>query len=245
MKCNRSVLRIFQVMDYLLSIRKGASLSEIASALSEPKTSVYDIITTAVQMNYLRKNNNLYFIGEQTKKAGKAYTEKQEILDIASPIILEASAKLNVSSSLIFLEKNTLNYAFTAHPNDAVLVARLDSPYGFIHASASGKVLLSQLAEAQRSKLISSLNYMSFTAKTITCPTALEAELKKVASQGYAIDDREFSYLLQCVGVPIMKHSQCIAAFSISSINLLVHNADEKIAEARRYASLLSELLSK
>ena len=245
MKLNRSALRLFQIMDFLILSRKGATLSEIAQALGEPKTSIYDLLVTAVHMNYIRKNNKHFHIGAQAKKAGNAYTERQEILDIVTPVLLDASKEHNVSVSLVFLDKSALNYAFTAHPDDAVLVAREDSPMDIIHASASGKILLAHTSSSNRNKIINTLIYHKFTDKTVANKKELIQELNKVEKQGYAMDNREYNYLLQCIAAPICKTNAVIASISFSSLNLYVGSPDEKIKSVIATAKHISHLLSK
>ena len=80
MKPNRSVMRLLQAMDYLAEHKKGAALSEIAHALGEPKTSVYDLLVTAVNMKYLRRHNRKFYIGKHAKIVGDMYQEKQALL---------------------------------------------------------------------------------------------------------------------------------------------------------------------
>ena len=244
MKLNRSALRMFQIMDYLITSRKGATLSEIAQALDEPKTSIYDLLVTATHMNYVRKSDKHFYIGSQTSKAGKAYTERQEILDIVKPLMMDVSQELNVSVSLVLLEKSNLHYVCTIHPDDAVLVARADCPMDLIHASAAGKVLLSHTSASNRNKIINTLNYYKFTDKTISNKQELLQEIEKVRLQGYALDSREYSYLLQCVSAPIYKDSVVIAALSFSSLNLFVGEPDQQIENVLKTAQNISRLLN-
>lgn len=243
MKFNRSILRVFTIMDYLVERRNGATLSEIALALEEPKSSIYDILVTAVHMKYLRRNKNMFYIGSQTKKVGSAYVERQAILDIISPFLVESSKQFNVSVSLVFLEKDTLNYCFTVHPDDAVLVARQDAPTNLIHASSSGKVLLASLSEVKRNNILDSLNFYKFTDKTISTKEELLLELEKVQKVGYAIDNREYHYFLQCIAAPIYKKEETIAAISFSSLNLYVANLEEMIQNVLETSQKISDSL--
>ncbi len=244
MKLNRSAQRMFQIMDYLITARQGATLSEVAKALNEPKTSVYDLLVTGVEMGYLRKHNKSFFMGSQAKKAGRAYVEKQEVLDIIAGTIIEASQKFNVSVSFVVLEKNSLNYLFTQHPDDAVLVARENTPYDFIHASASGKVLLAHSSTSVKNKILSTISYSRFTHNTIVTKEALLTELDKVVAQGYALDDREYSALLQCMAMPIYKGSSVIASLSFSSLNLYRESFEEQLKKLKKTVGELHKLLN-
>lgn len=69
------------------------------------------------------------------------------------------------------------------------------------HCSATGKLFLSQLAPAQRRRLLSAVPLEPLTANTLTEPQALEREIEQVRQQGYAFDNEEFLPGLLCLGV--------------------------------------------
>lgn len=84
-----------------------------------------------------------------------------------------------------------------------------------VHCSASGKMLLSQFSPAQRHKLLAHSPLKAYTDSTLTDLEALEAELKKVRKNGYALDDEEFLPGLVCVAVlvpnPNGRSNMCVA----------------------------------
>lgn len=242
MKLNRSVLRLLQIMDYLAAHKKGVRLSEIAHCLGEPKTSIYDILVTAVHMKHLRRHEQKFYIGKHAKLVGDSYQEKQELLDIVSPTLKEAAVTYNVSVSLVFLEYGNLNYCFSHHPDDAVLVARQDAPYNFIHASASGKVLLAYSPPERRAEILATLDYRKFTDRTISNETALLEELERVKAAGFAVDNREYHYLLQCISAPVRKSGEVIATCSFSSLNLFLHSPEEMAPNVVNTADRLSAM---
>jgi DNA-binding IclR family transcriptional regulator len=71
------------------------------------------------------------------------------------------------------------------------------------HCSASGKVFLAQMPPAQRARLLAHAPLERCTDKTITTMAKLDAELKAVRRQGYALDREEFLPGLVCVAVPV------------------------------------------
>ncbi|MHB1711455.1 MAG: IclR family transcriptional regulator [Acidimicrobiales bacterium] len=85
-----------------------------------------------------------------------------------------------------------------------------------IHASASGKMLLSQMSPSQRRQLLAHAPLRRYTPKTVTDLDTLETELKRVRRDGFAVDDEEFLPGLVCVAVlvPITngRSNACIAA---------------------------------
>ena len=69
------------------------------------------------------------------------------------------------------------------------------------HCSATGKLFLSQMAPAQRRRLLANVPLEAFTANTLTSFEAVDQELDQVKAQGYAFDNEEFLPGLLCLGV--------------------------------------------
>ena len=84
------------------------------------------------------------------------------------------------------------------------------------HASASGKMLLSQMSPSQRRQVLAHAPLRRYTPKTVTDLDTLEGEFKRVRRDGFAVDDEEFLPGLVCVAVLVPttngRSNVCIAA---------------------------------
>lgn len=84
------------------------------------------------------------------------------------------------------------------------------------HASASGKMILSQMGPSQRRQLLAHAPLRRYTPNTVTDLDVLENELKRVRRDGFALDDEEFLPGLVCVAVLVPttngRSNLCIAA---------------------------------
>lgn len=245
MKINRTVQRALRVLDLVAAAPKGMRLSELVEALEVPKSSLFDIVSTLVGMNYLREEDKRFFIGIKTKEAGDCYREFQDLSHIAEALLCVASERYNSSTSLVRLAGNNLEYLFLYHPKDAVMVARQSSPYNILHASATGKILLAFLDEEQAKTLVRTLPLQKFTDRTIDSVDGLLEEMAAVRNNGYALDNREYHYLLQCVAAPIMFREKCIAAISFSGLNLFNENPQDMIQQVQQTAKKISEAYSR
>lgn len=70
-----------------------------------------------------------------------------------------------------------------------------------VHCSASGKIILSQVAPAQRRRLLSHASLKQYTPNTVTDLDKLEEQVLRARRDGFAIDDEEFLPGLICVAV--------------------------------------------
>ncbi len=80
-----------------------------------------------------------------------------------------------------------------------------------------GKAILAMLPEDERDDLLDRIALISHTEATIVEREALLADLRRTQVRGYAIDDREGSLDVRCVGAPVYDHSgRPFAALSVS-----------------------------
>lgn len=241
MKINRTVQRSLRVLEYVANSPKGLRLSELVEALNIPKSSLFDIISTLTAMNFLREHDKRFFVGIKTKEVGDRYGKLQDLCDVAEPILSAATEKYNTSTCLVRFVRNDLEYLCQYHPKDAVMVARQSSPYNTLHASATGKVLLSALDPKHCEELVETITWHKFTDRTLDCKEDLLAEVEHVRQHGYALDNREYHYLLQCVAAPITFKNKIIAAMSFSGLNLYNESPDLMINHVKQTARDVSE----
>lgn len=111
-----------------------------------------------------------------------------------------------------------------------------------VHASASGKMILAQMARAQRRKLLAHAPLRPYTVATITDPAVLEEELKRVVEDGYAVDREEFLDGLVCVAVPVPVEegrSHLCVAIQAPTVRMSVEQALGCLPALRRAATAI------
>jgi DNA-binding IclR family transcriptional regulator len=84
-----------------------------------------------------------------------------------------------------------------------------------LHATSTGKVLLAYMPKAKRQALLQA-PLVPLTDKTITSLDVLEAELRQVHEQGYAIAYEEIEVGFVAVAAPVHnQHGEVVAAVSV------------------------------
>jgi IclR family pca regulon transcriptional regulator len=101
-----------------------------------------------------------------------------------------------------------------------------------------GRVLLAGLDDDALDEYLARVELRPLSARTVTSPEALRAELAKVRKQGWALVDQELEEGLRSVAVPIRDRNGAVMA----AANLSAHASRMTIESARR--NLIPPLLA-
>lgn len=117
--------------------------------------------------------------------------------------MLSLAAQLGQTVQLGIWKNGCLIYidqAFSSAPLS--IIAPLYEPVQ-INTSASAKIMLSLLPDAECQNALTTCKFHRLTDNTITDKTAFMEEIKKSRFCGYGYDDEEFAVGIGCLAVPI------------------------------------------
>ena len=229
----KSAGRALQVLEYLATVPDGTSFSDIARALSLPKSSTHELLAVMTERSFLEfsSSTKMYRIGIRTWELGQSFIAHRDLLTEARPVIASIAARLDETvqiSVLDGLEEVYLDRVDSSQPLrvQAIIGSRVPA-----HTTALGKVLLSDRREADILNDLRGAKLQGMTPHTIVTREALIEELRWVKLMGFAIDDQEYAVGLRCVAVPIRDHlGSTIAA--ISAAVPITRGAAHQLTEA-------------
>ena len=231
------------------------SLHEVTQRTALAKSTVFRILSTLTGLGYVvRDDSRSYYISRAIEKLVRTDPQKEAIRRAAMPHMLELrnlhGETVNLGQlqidKVMYLEVVPSEYALRLHERPGATVA--------IHASALGKVILA-FSDASIAAGLLSRHLPALTPNTITDPSSLLRQLKRIRRSGYALDKGEASSLATCIAAPIVDEQQgAIAAISISGpssrfnpaktptvVDSLVKAADEISKEVQGHAALISK----
>ena len=86
------------------------------------------------------------------------------------------------------------------------------------HCTSIGKLLMSQLKDADLRNLLKTLPLNAYTSHTITNQEKLLSTIKNIRQDKIGTDNQEFMYGVVCVAVPIKdKRGTCFGGIAISA----------------------------
>ena len=248
---HRSTGRVLDVLEFISSSGEGYTLTEISTAIDAPKSSMFPIIRTLYERNYLTLNETTskYSIGPMTFQVGNAFLNN---FDIMKQIENEKQNIVNICSV-------TCHFA-TLIGGDVLYLKKIDSPESIrmistvgnrlpAYGTGLGKALLIDHSLADLKKLYPA-GLKPLTKNTVTDIALLEKELGKARVEGVTYEVEESNEYIRCVAIPIRKDNKVIAALSVaiptfryteeksSLVRHLLFNAKSKIENWLRIVSI-------
>lgn len=196
-------LRLFALLEAVAQKSVPFSLQTMVEETGLPKPTMHRMLSQLESAGILQRDGN-----------GRHYGTGQRLMRLAESVLLNNTthgARHAVLTQLVHELGESCN--ITAFSGSEVLyLDRVETPAPLrfylhpgsrvpAHCSATGKLFLSQMAPAQRRRLLSNVPLEAFTGNTLTTFEALEQELEQVREQGYAFDNEEFLPGLLCLGV--------------------------------------------
>jgi DNA-binding IclR family transcriptional regulator len=210
--------RLFAVLEVIATSHQLLSLQGLVEETGLPKPTVHRMLQQLESAGLLVRHNG-----------GRQYSTGARLRRLAENLLLNNAhhgARHAVLRDLVHEIGESCN--ITALSGDEVVyLDRVETPEPLrfhlhagskvpVHASASGKMILSQMRPAQRRQLLAHAPLHRYTPKTVTDLRLLEDELGRVRRDGFAVDDEEFLPGLVCVAVLVptanIRSNVCVAA---------------------------------
>ena len=201
-----------------LSAESSMGLEELSRDLGMAKPTVYRFLLTLQELGYARRDENeRWAMTFKTFNVGSRALDHLDLYEAARPIAKELATELGETVHMGVLEGDSAVYVLKIESKYTI---RMYSRVGRripLYCTAIGKVLLAYSGTEERKVALEGVRLVAFTPKTITTRAALDAELKRVAAQGYALDAEEHEEGITCLGAPVFdREGTVVAALSVS-----------------------------
>lgn len=215
--------KMYAIIDTIKDQTKDSGapgVNEIAKLTGIHPATVHRILKS-LQANgwVIQDRNGKYLLGYKLT----SYVDKEDSLLALKEVAYYVMRELTES------ESQAMNLAIRKHEKCIIFEQTrtgklLDYvlPYGTelnMHATACGKVLLSELPEPMLNEILSLIEFKALTSRTIVKKNQFIKELELVRSRGYALDMHESLDQSCCIAVPVRdENNNIIAAMSFSGI---------------------------
>jgi len=232
----QSVDRALMVMEILAKLG-AAGVTEIAIELGVHKSTVSRLIAVLESRGYVEQlsERGKYRLGFSIVRLAGSTSAPMDLTRQGQGILDALATETGETTNIAILDGDRIINIVEAIGSAGVALRTWVGQSCAAHTTSSGKVLLSELTQADlRSRLGQSLE--SFTPNTIVTLAALEAELATVRANGWAAVNEELEIGLRSIAVPVRSESGRVVA----AMNTGVHSA--RISRSELIQRILPEL---
>lgn len=149
--------------------------------------------------------------------------------NITTPFVNRLANTLTLGTCLVVEQNNECIYLDCIDSPNSLTPQRIGKQAP-MHATGSGKVLLSRYDDAQLDEFIKMKGLPKFTEHTITDPDILRNELEMIRKQDFGMDEEECEIGLRCISSPLRDYSGQIVA-SMSVFGRPIDMSDQRIRD--------------
>ena len=206
------------------------TLSDVARTAGLTRAAARRFLITLDSLGYVEQTHGRFSLTPVVLELGHAYLTSLGLPEIAQPHLERLVRQVEESSSVSILDGTDILYVARVHTRRIMTVTIQVGTRFPAWATSMGRVLIADMSAADRKSILGQSKLEKFTPTTIGTLKALEAELDKVAKQGYAIVDQELEAGLRSVAAPIRNSRGKVVA----AVNLSVPAATTSVAEIRK-----------
>jgi DNA-binding IclR family transcriptional regulator len=212
----QSVDRALTILEILA--RDGeAGVTEIAVSLGVHKSTAFRLLATLESHRLVEQDGERgrYRLGVGNLRLAGATTARLDLVSEARPVCRQLASDTGETVNITVRSETSALYLDQIVGSSAVQSHNWVGQHIPLHATSNGKVLLSELTDAELKNAVRALPRV--TDRTVTSRSKLRAELAEVRDAGYALAIDELEIGLTAAAAPIRSaHGDIIASMSIS-----------------------------
>ncbi len=215
---SRSVERALTLLLAVAQHREPIGVSDLARQTGLSKSTVHLSLQTMRQFGFVEQEDgsDRYLLGLQAAQLGAQALDVSPVVSWVAPGMRRLAERSGEAVSLGIRADRAVVFVKryeTAHRLGTSITVGSQMP---MHASASGKCLLSGLPDGEIEELYPDDVLPSQSTNTIRARSALFDELAEVRKRGYAFNTDEFVDGISAAAIPVHLGERVVAALSIA-----------------------------
>jgi len=243
---NKTVVRSMDIVNLFID-HTELSFQEIIDLSGIPKTSVYRMLMSLEEMEFLVKGTDLkYRLGLLFLKFGHLVSSRLDIRQIAYPVMENLHNDVKEAINLIIKQGDEAIYIEKIDRNQKVRLYTAIGRRSPLYAGACSRIILSYLPEPEITAYMESIELKSFATGTITDKERLYDTIWQAKKDGYTISNSELENYTSAIAAPIFDYKgNVVAGLSVAGIeaNYQDENIPIFVARVKEAAEEISQRL--
>lgn len=238
----QSVDRAIAVLE-ILAREGSAGVSEIAVEIGVHKSTAFRLLAALEERDLVEQNTERgkYQLAFGILRLASGIPARIDMVRQAQPIVDDLAHELDETINLAVLREQYVVNVQQALGSAAVASHNWVGQLTPVHATSSGKVLLSHMTARQRDELLDRVGLPAYTPYTVTSKEILVAELEEIRERDYAATYEELELGLNASATSVRDHTGTVVgalsiagpAFRFDKARIEAVEADIKAAAAQ------------
>ena len=197
--------KVLLILELIANSELPLTLENISSGIGLAKPTAFRLLNTLVSQGFIERdaNGRRFQPSAKFRLMGIGLLSADSLRSQRLAVMKRLVATIGETCNFNILDGNEVLYLDRIETS-APIRLHIDSGMRVpLHCTASGKLFLSLMHEDQIKRIVGKEPLQAHTAKTLTHYEDLMAEIKKIADQGYALDNCEYLEGSICVAVPV------------------------------------------
>ena len=242
-------LRLLALLELIAAKDQGLSLQALVDSTGLPKATLHRMLAQLEGAAFLQRgaDGRHYRAGIRARRMAESLLFHSIHHGARHAVLRHLVDELGESCNLTALSGSEVIYIDRVETQAPLRFYLQPGSRVPVHCSASGKLLLAQMTPLERRQLLQHAPLARYTPQTLTDFALLEAEVRSVKRQAYAIDNEEFLPGLLCVAVLVPaagRRSNLCVAVQAPVMRLPLDQASQLLPALQRAALALAAIES-
>lgn len=228
--------RTLQILDTLTDRRQPMSTYDLARSIGAPASTVYKIVDELVQRSMLiRIGDGAVWLGPRLMRYGLTYRSRMDVFNEAKREMERLGERLGETIQICTRDEDMMTVIGMSRGEDHFNVASDVGTRVPLNWTASGRLLLGHLEEAERVQIFREIARPSTTGRAETDPDKLAQLAGTEFRERLAIQMSASEFAVACIASPICDESgACVATISIVLPETKARAATQRLSEEVR-----------
>jgi len=236
----QSLDRGLKILTILGKAREPLSLNEISDHFTIDRSSVFRLIGTLIQNNFVRQDEatKKYSLGFRVLEIAGSYESQMNIDSVIRPLMGHICGITKQNTHVGVLDGEEVVFIAVEQPRGGVSVNISAGTREPAAPTALGKAIIAFLKNGRREEFIKKITFKKYTDKSITTEEAYRKNMASIERDRVAFDNEEYKPGIACIAAPILNNRN-EPAFSIGisgPVNMMKEHMDEYTAVIQRAA---------
>ena len=239
---NRSVDRIFTIVEFINTALEPLGLSEIARGTGLHRATTYRFLSVLEEKGYVYKDpaSGAYSVGQKLFHLGTLQVRTATVIHRVRPLVRRLAYSTDMTATIGMIQGTQIVICEKVETPRSQKTFPLPGTWLDAHATALGKAILAFRPQDEVREAYRRHRLHSYTGNTITSQDALFTNLEIIRREGHAYDFGEMIAATHCVAVPMINSR----GFALYALSLSGPNRRYPKAKLAEPAVLLKQTIS-